>query len=120
MAKTKNKITTLSYFLKRLRDNHFIALKIWNDYAISDPRKWTILIDPGGTSLFITCYENKNFKGERIFELNDGGKLFPRNYFLSTLSMEVIVMELIKRAVPQYNLQHIDDAQKSVYLKEKE
>lgn len=97
----KNKITTLSYFVKRLKDCQINTWKINTCYANSDPRKWTILVDPGNASLFITCYENKDFKGEMMFEFNDGGRLFPRNFSLKTSSMEVIITNLISRGVSQ-------------------
>ena len=97
----KNKITTLSYFIKRLKDCNFETWKMYNKYADSDPRKWTILIDPGDSSVFVTCYENRDFKGEMMFEFNDGGRLFPRNYSLKTSSMEVVITSLIERGIPQ-------------------
>lgn len=97
----KNKITTLSYFVKRLKDCKFNTWKIFNKYADSDPRKWTILVDPGNTSVFITCYENKDYNNEKMFEFNDGARLFPRNFSLKTTSMEVIVSNLLERGVPQ-------------------
>ena len=59
------------------------------------------MVDPGNTSLYITCYENKDFKGEMMFEFNDCGRLFPRNYSIKTSSMEVIVTVLIERGIPQ-------------------
>lgn len=96
-----NKITTLSYFVKRLKDSGFNTWKIFNKYADSDPRKWTILVDPGNTSIFITCYENKDYKGEKMFEFNDGARLFPRNFSLKTASMEVVVTTLIEKGIPQ-------------------
>ena len=101
MKIVKNKITTLSYFVKRLKDCKFNTWKINTNYSIADPRKWTILVDPGNSSLFITCYENKDFKGEMMFEFNDGGRRFPRNYSLKTSSMEVIITNLITRGIPQ-------------------
>jgi len=101
MSIQKNKITTLSYFIKRLKDCSFQTWKITDCYAKSDPRKWTILIDPGNSSLFITCYENKDFKGEMMFEFNDGGRLFPRNYSLKTSSMEVVITILIEKGIKQ-------------------
>jgi len=97
----KNKITTLSYFIKRLKDCNFETWKMYNNYADSDPRKWTILIDPGDSSVFVTCYENRDFKGEMMFEFNDGGRLFPRNFSLKTSSMEVVITNLIERGVKQ-------------------
>lgn len=101
MSETKNKITTLSYFTKRLKDSGFVTWKLVNNYAESDPRKWTILVDPGNTSVFITCYVNKDFKSDKMFEFNDGGRLFPRNFSLKTDSMEVVVTKLIEKGVSQ-------------------
>lgn len=97
----KNNITTGGYFLNRLRDSGFIAIRLFNDYGMHDPRKWTIMVDPSGHSLQITCYVNKDTKGDVGFELNDGGNAFPKNYFLKTKSMEIIVTTLIERGVPQ-------------------
>jgi len=101
MTPVKNKITTLSYFIKRLKDCKFNTWKLVSNYSLADPRKWTIMVDPGNVSLFITCYENKDFKGEMMFEFNDGGRAFPRNYSIKTSSMEVIVTILLERGVPQ-------------------
>jgi len=97
----KNKVTTAGYFLKRLKDSGFIAIRIFKEYGIMDPRRWTVMIDPGGASLLITCYENKDFKGEVMFEFNDGGNRFPKNHNLKTKSMEVVVTNLIERGIPQ-------------------
>lgn len=99
----RNKITTLSYFTKRLKDSGFLVWKICNIYSDHDPRKWTIMVDPGNASIFITCYENKNFKNEIMFEFNDGGMRFPRNFSLVTSSMEVVVTNLLDRGVAQIN-----------------
>jgi len=98
---SKNKITTLSYFTKRLKDSGFAVWKICDNYAQADPRKWTVLVDPGNASVFITCYENKEYKGDRIFEFDDGGRYFPRNFFIRTNSMEVVIIALTNRNVPQ-------------------
>jgi len=48
MNTPKNKIKTPGYFMKRLRDNGFIVLKVFNAYSTHDPRRWTVLVDPGG------------------------------------------------------------------------
>ena len=98
---SKNKITTLSYFTKRLKDSAFNVWKICDNYSISDSRKWTVMVDPGGASIFITCYENRPFKGEWIFEFNDGGQFIPKNFSLKTTSMEVVVSFLLEKGVPQ-------------------
>lgn len=99
--KTKNKITTPGYFIKRLRDNNFVVLRIFQDYNQSDPRRWTLLIDPQQASVFVTCYENKDNAGDLLFEFHDGGRLFPKNWSISTDSIEVIVTHLISRGVSQ-------------------
>ena len=101
MNNTKNKITTLSYFVKRLKDSGFNTWKIIDNYAESDPRKWTVMVDPGNASLFITCYINKDFRSDRMFEFNDGGRVFPRNFSIKTTSMEVIVTTLLEKGISQ-------------------
>lgn len=102
----KNKISTFSYFLKRLRDSGFIAIKLFKDYGQQDPRKWSVMIDPGGRSVMITCYQNKEFKGDLMFEINDGGSFFPKNYNLKTSSMEIIITTLLEKMVPQKHDNH--------------
>jgi len=98
---SKNKITTGGYFLRRLRESGFIAIRLFKEYGQADPRKWTIMIDPGGYSLIITCYQNKESVGEVAFEFNDGGNKFTKNYNLKTQSMEVIITNLIEKGIPQ-------------------
>jgi len=100
-AKSKNNITTGGYFLNRLRDSGFIAIRLFKDYPIHDPRKWTIMVDPSGHSLMITCYVNKEGPGDVYFEFNDGGNKFLNNYKLKTQSMEIIITTLIEKGVPQ-------------------
>jgi len=99
--KKKNSITTNGYFLNRLRDSGFIAIRLFSEYGQHDPRKWTIMVDPSGHSLLITCYINKDFQGDVVFEFNDGGNRFPKNYNLKTQSMEIIVTTLIEKGVQQ-------------------
>lgn len=101
MKGKKNNIATLGYFLKRLRDSDFVVLKMFEEYSESDPRKWTVLVDPENSALFITCYVNQNFRGECFFEMNDGGKRFTKNYNLKTKSMEVMIMSLLEHGVQQ-------------------
>lgn len=99
MKKPKNSIRTPSYFCKRLRDNGFIVLKMFNGYGPHDPRRWTVLLDPGCSSVFITCYTNREFGGDVMFELSDGGQRFPKNYSIKTESIEVVISYLIKQGV---------------------
>jgi hypothetical protein len=97
----KNKITTGSYFIKRLRDSGFVTIRLFDEYAILDPRRWSIMVDPGRASLIITCYENKDFRGDVVFEFNDGGNKFIKNFNMKTKSMEVIITTLIEKGIPQ-------------------
>lgn len=95
----QNKIHTPGYFIKRLRDSGFAVLRVFQNYGEYDSRRWTVLIDPAGSSMFVTCYINKSFINDVMFEFNDGGNLFPKNYNISTESIEVIVQQLIDRGV---------------------
>lgn len=99
MKLSKNKIKTAGYFIKRLRDNGFIVLKMFFRYGKHDPRRWTILVDPSGSSVFITCYTNKDFFDDVMFEFNDGGVKFPKNFSLRTDSLEVVIQNLLTRGV---------------------
>tara|TARA_R110001583_G_scaffold43179_2_gene137306 strand:+ start:1052 stop:1390 length:339 start_codon:yes stop_codon:yes gene_type:complete len=100
-SQTKNKLKTAGYFIKRLKDNDFVTLRIFDKYSEADPRKWTVLVDPGGSSVFVTCFENTPFKGEYLFSLYDGNQSFNSNFSLKTYSIEVIVQKLLKSGVRQ-------------------
>ena len=99
----KNKLKTPGYFIKRLKDNDFVTLRIFDKYSNSDPRKWTVLVDPKGSSVYITCFENTPFKGEFLFQFNDGNQLFKNSFSLKTDSIEVVVQKLLKSGVRQKN-----------------
>jgi len=99
----KNKLKTPGYFIKRLKDNDFVTLRIFDKYSESDPRKWTVLVDPKGSSVFITCFENTPFKGEYLFQFSDGNQLFKNSFSLKTDSIEVVVQKLLKSGVRQKN-----------------
>lgn len=89
-----NKLTTLGYMLKRLRDSGYITNKVYSDYGETDPRNWTIMIDPGGASVFCTCYVNDPYIGETFFELYDGNQYIPGRLKLMTSSFEVLTEHL--------------------------
>ena len=111
----KNKISTLGYFMKRLKDNNFVVWKIFNKYAQHDPRVWTVMINPGEESMFITCYVNANERGaDPVFELHDGMSLF-RNYAkIQTKSMEVIIKYILQRGVqPDSKTFRVNDNEQS-------
>ncbi len=97
--KVKNKIKTAGYFIKRLKDNGFVVLKIWNAYNTADPRRWTVLVDPGYHSVFVTCFTNKDEKGEVLFEIDDGGNNFNKGFYIKTDSIEVIVNNLLEKGI---------------------
>lgn len=95
----KNKITTLGYFVKRLRDKGYYCCRLYNEYSNEDPRKWTVVINPKKESVFITCFINENFDNNLFFEFNDGGVRFVKNYQLKTDSMEVIIEHLVNKKI---------------------
>jgi hypothetical protein len=94
----KNKISNLSYFTKRVKDNGFVAWKIFNNYSEMDSRLWTVLLNPGAESIYITCRkimdEGKNSLPE--FEINHDFMKLHKNLKIRTLSMEVVISALIK------------------------
>jgi hypothetical protein len=97
--KVSNKIKTAGYFIKRLKDSGFVVFKIFNAYGASDPRRWTVLVDPGVASVYITCYTNKNELGEVLFEIDDGGQKIPNKLYFKTESIETLVTYLIENGV---------------------
>jgi len=102
----KNKIRTPSYFIKRLRDNGFIVIKLFSVYSKDDPRVWTIMVNPSEASVFITCYINRDNINEILFEIHDGGKRIPKNFFIKTDSIEVIIDYLLRHGVANNNNYH--------------
>jgi len=101
----KNKLRTAGYFIKRLRDSGFIVLKNFFRYSKSDPRRWTVLVDPSNTSVFVTCFVNKNTLGEVLFKFDDGDNKFPGNFYIKTDSIEVVIANLIAKGVANNNTQ---------------
>lgn len=91
-----SKINNQSYFIKRLKDSGYVVYKIFDDYNTSDPRKWTILIDPKVSAVYITLFEDAGrFGDEDYFEFNDGGRYVPKNFKLKTDSMEVVINHIV-------------------------
>ena len=93
---SRNKITTISYFIKRLRDSGYVTDKLYTDYSNSDARSWTVVVDPKVSSVFITCFNNHNYFGEEYFEIHDGGQYIPENFKLKTSSIETVIEYLAK------------------------
>jgi hypothetical protein len=93
-----NKPTSLSFFSKRLLDSGYAIKEIFTTYADTDPRVWTVMIDPGGASVYCTCYVNRQGIGDNYFEFYDGGQFLP-NYKIKTLSVEVLLEQLNKYGI---------------------
>ena len=91
-----NKLTTLGYFKKRLRDSGYVVDELYRNYSRTDPRSWTIVIDPGVASVFCTCYENAEDQDDIFFEIYDGGQFIPGRFKIKTNSIEVFVEYLTK------------------------
>lgn len=84
-------------------------------YSMEDPRKWTVMVNPGVHSIYITCVVNRDEMGQAPeFEINDSGLRFQRNLVLKTSSIEVVVNLLTGRGVlgdcTKYTKQHADGA----------
>ena len=91
-----NKLATMGYFMKRLRDNGYSVERIFNGYFVIDSRAWTVVIDPGCASLLVTCYQNDPELGRSFFEMYDGGKFIPGRLKLETSSIETFIGYLVK------------------------
>jgi hypothetical protein len=98
-----NKLTTLGYFKKRMRDCGYMVDDLYRNYSQNDPRYWTVVIDPGVASILCTCYVNANIddirqssQGDFYFELFDGGQFIPGNMHIKTSSIEVLIEYLVK------------------------
>lgn len=93
---SKNKVTTVGYFIKRLRDCGYVTNKLFTDYSKADARSWTVIVDPKNSSVMITCYNNHSYFGEEYFEMHDGGQFIPEHFKLKTSSIETIIEYLVK------------------------
>lgn len=93
-----NQLSTAGYMVHRLRGAGFVVWKIFNSYSEGDARKWTILVDPGHASVYITCYYNADMIDGYSFRLDDDGSSF-NNVFVQTDSTEVIIKTLTDRGV---------------------
>lgn len=91
-----NKLTTIGYFMKRLRNSGYVVDKLFTGYSVVDSRDWSVVIDPGCASIFVTCYQNDPELGKSYFELYDGGKFIPGRLKLETNSIEIFVNYLVQ------------------------
>lgn len=94
-------------FLKDNRQTLARFLDITPNYSRADSREFTILIDGGGSSVFLTLYRNSKgteddfeSRGDHFFELFDGGQYVqPLRKRIQTVSFEVIIEELNKMGI---------------------
>lgn len=92
-----NKLTTMGYFIKRLRDSGYVVDRVYVKYSMTDPRAWTVVIDPGCGSIICTCFQNAPEPGKFYFELSDGGQYIPGKFVkLETSSIETFISWLVK------------------------
>jgi len=107
----RNKISTLSYFIKRLKDNKYVVWKIFDGYYIGDRRKWTVLVNPGFHSVYITCYiDNESLQNEPVFSFDDGGAWdMKSNEKLQTKSMQIVINRLIEAGVTPDSTQYVKE-----------
>lgn len=82
-----NKLSTQSYFIKRLRDCGYNVFKIDNiDYRTTDKRKWTVILDNAVSSVIITCMKTG------ALQLYDGSRYIKNtNLKIDTDSIEVLI-----------------------------
>lgn len=95
-----NKITTKSYFIKRLRDCGYVVDKTPIEYLENDVRRWTILLDNGISSVFGTCYK------DGTFSFYDGNRYISNRLKIRTDSIEVIVEYLNSRGIVNKHLKY--------------
>jgi len=82
----KNKLYTLSYFRKRLKEAGITSIRLINNFREDDERYWAILVDPGNRNIITICYKNDS--------LNFHFKLMTpslSNFIISTKSMKIII-----------------------------
>ena len=89
-----NKVTTLGYTIKRLKDSGYTVYKLFAKYSKADSRAWTIVIDPGNTSVLCTSFVNDKNIGDSYIELYDGNQYIPGKRKIKTSSFEVLVEHL--------------------------
>ena len=88
-----NKITTKSYFMKRLRDGGYAVDRLAVEFSEDDSRRWAVVIDNGCSSVIAFCHKDSTFS------FYDGQRYLPCNLKLSTDSIEVVVEHLHNRGI---------------------
>ena len=94
-----NKLSTQGYFIKRLKDNGYVVWRIFDKYNVGDNRKWTILVNPGFQSVYITCLVNMECIDDTpVFCFNDGGYI-RSDIQIKTNSFEKILTHMIESKI---------------------
>jgi hypothetical protein len=95
MSKSKNKLYTLSYFRKRLREVGISTEVVVSDYDEQDKRYWTISID-GKLKILCTCLKYTDTDGSTVskFHFSDCKQSFKMDMVRETVSMEDIISML--------------------------
>ncbi len=98
----KNKLYTLSYFKKRLRDGNYNSITLFNSYSEDDQRYWTILI--GEDNIQCTClkFMNEMSQIEFSFHFTDNKQTLNMDKKVTTHSMNVI-LELLNNITKKDN-----------------
>ncbi len=95
----KNKLTTLGYFTKRLRDSGYIVWKLYKKFGVTDTRKWAVVLNPGRESAFIVCHVNKGEEVEPAFNIYKDGLYLQRDTEIRTKSIETLVNHLVRLGI---------------------
>ena len=109
-----NKISTPGYFIKRCRDAGFIVIRLFDKFAPEDSRKWMVCINPSQESVIITCHNTFGEDRDLIkFQIDDGNVKWPKNFYLHTSSINIVINELKEKKINT-------DNKDSVFFKSKE
>ena len=94
--KSRNKLYTLSYFKKRLRQAGWKVGVLIPSYSDHDKRYWTICI--GEDVIFCTCLKYIDEEGDLVtyFHFSDNNQKLMIDKTISTQSMKVILEFLDK------------------------
>lgn len=97
MKKRRNKLYTLSYFRKRLKEAGIYANILFENYDPLDKRYWTINITEE-LNIFCTCFKYLDQDGMQIvrFHFTDGNQRLGLDKNIQTESMNVIIEMLEK------------------------
>jgi hypothetical protein len=96
--KRRNKLYTLSYFRKRLKESGFFARILVEKYEESDKRYWTICIGELD-KIICTCFKyNEDGESTVKFHFTDGNQRLAMDKYIQTESMNVII-EMLERVI---------------------